>query len=79
MHEAKQRKYFKKQIARIMQTQFNALQVRIFGLHEVDKGCWENRKVGKFYVGKPDLRNWMIPTFNGSNVILSILILEIKI
>ena len=28
MHEAKQRKYFKKQIARIMQTQFNALQVR---------------------------------------------------
>ena len=34
MHEAKQRKYFKKQIARIMETQFNALQVNHWILPE---------------------------------------------
>ena len=51
MHEAKQRKYFKKQIARIMQTQFNALQVRMPSLHVVDKRVWKNIKAVKFYVG----------------------------
>ena len=55
MHEAKQRKYFKKQIARIMQTQFNALQVRISSLHKVDQCAWKNSRVGKFYNGKPGL------------------------